>query len=223
MKAIPPPVTNKLAPGQCMILKSVPTDSATEASNPEILDTLARVLFLKGEKNAAIELQQQAVKFADEGSKRGLQRTLDAYRTGNLPNGGAIAKLRREIYAEIKSKEWDKIETSLAELQKLLSSVENEDDAMFYNEVAWRIAIQNNLEERALNLAEKVARQANAATQSNNAEILDTLARVMFLKNQKNSAIEFQEKAVDLAKGRRKTQFQETLDSYKEGKLAKVY
>lgn len=54
-----------------------------------------------------------------------------------------------------------------------------------------------------------------------NAEILDTLARLLFLKDQKTAAIEMQEKAVSFAKGRRKTQFQETLDSYRAGELPK--
>jgi len=43
------------------------------------------------------------------------------------------------------------------------------------------------------------------------------------MKDQKTAAIELQEKAVSLARGRRKTQFQETLDSYRAGKLPTPY
>jgi len=181
------------------------------------------VLFLKGDKHAAIDLQGQAVKFAGEDLKRHLQRTLDDYKQGKVPNEAGISRLRGEINSSIKNKEWDKVESTLAELQKLLPPDADEDEAMFHNELAWRIAIQEGSEERGLDLAEKIIRSANAATQGHNAEILDTLARVLFLKKQKETAIELQEKAVSLAKGRRKAQFQETLDSYKQGKLAKIY
>ena len=52
---------------------------------------------------------------------------------------------------------------------------------------------------------------------------MDTLACVLFLKGKRDTAVELQEKAVQLANGRRKEQFQQTLDSYKEGKAPKSY
>lgn len=52
----------------------------TEASEPSILDTLARVWFEKGEVKKAIELQQKAVELADnEQLKESLRRTLEEY------------------------------------------------------------------------------------------------------------------------------------------------
>jgi hypothetical protein len=77
------------------------------------------------------------------------------------------------------------------------------------------------LEERDLDVAEKLAKRANEAAKGNDAAILDTLARVLFLKGQKTEAIEYQEKAVELAKGDLKDQLAETLASYKEGKVPK--
>jgi tetratricopeptide (TPR) repeat protein len=93
------------------------------------------------------------------------------------------------------------------------------DDAMFQNELAWAIATMKGVEERDLDLAEKIAMRANSAAKGDNAEILDTVARVLFMKGQKEKAIEFQTKAVDRAAGQRKEQFAKTLASYKEGKL----
>ena len=117
-------------------------NNATQASDAEILDTLARVLFLKGDNHAAIDLQGQAVKFAGEDRKRHFQRTLDDYKQGKVPNEAGISRLRGEIHSSIKNKEWDKAESTLAELQKLLPPDADEDEAMFHNELAWRIAIQ---------------------------------------------------------------------------------
>src|SRR5262249_20638489 len=89
-------------------------------------------------------------------------------------------------------------------------------DAIMLNQLAWELAIQEGGGERDLALAEKLARRAQevANKDAQQAEILDTLARVLFLKGQKSPAIELQAKAVELAKNRRKDQFQETLDSY---------
>ena len=220
----------------------------------EILDTLARVLFLKGEKESAIESQQQAVKFAEGGRQRQFQKNLDDYKAGRVPNEARVSSLQQQISRSIQKKDWAKAESTLVELEKLLPEAERseldaqrfrillgrqdydgasklasklidspQDNAMTLNQLAWEIAIREGNQDRDLDLAEKIARRANEKTQGSNAEILDTLARVLFLKDQKEPAIELQQKAVELTKGRRKTQFQETLDSYKEGKVPKVY
>jgi hypothetical protein len=97
------------------------------------------------------------------------------------------------------------------------------DNSMLLNELAWRIATGKGIEERDLDLAEKIARRANETTKHKNAEILDTLARVLYMKGEKDSAIEYQAKAVDFAEGSRKKQFQGTLDSYKKGDKPKGY
>jgi len=51
-----------------------------------ILDTLARATFMKGDKPKAIELQEKAVKLAEDDSlKEQLTGTLDSYKEGKLP------------------------------------------------------------------------------------------------------------------------------------------
>jgi hypothetical protein len=50
------------------------------------LDTLARVRFMRGKKEDAIALQEEAVKLAEGDVKAGLQRVLDRYKKGELPN-----------------------------------------------------------------------------------------------------------------------------------------
>jgi thiol-disulfide isomerase/thioredoxin len=98
----------------------------------------------------------------------------------------------------------------------------HQDNAVLQNQLAWEIATKNGLEERDLDVAEKLARRANDAAKGKDPAILDTMARVLFLKGQKAEAIEYQEKAVELAKGQMKDQLAETLASYKEGKVPKA-
>jgi hypothetical protein len=97
------------------------------------------------------------------------------------------------------------------------------DDGDVQNELAWQIATDPELEVRDLALAEKIARRACEATEGTDAESLDTLARVLFLKGQREAAIDLQKKAVAHATGRRQLQFEETLSSYEEGKMPKAY
>jgi thiol-disulfide isomerase/thioredoxin len=232
-------------------------NAASKANDDEkagILDTLARVLFLKGQKESAIEFQQQAVKLTEGSLQRHFQKNLDDYKAGRVPNEARVSSLQQQVRRSIQNKDWDKAESALVDLEKLLSEDERsgldaqrfrillgrqdydgatrlasklisapQDNAMTLNQLAWEIAIREGNQERDLDLAEKIARRANEKTKGSNAEILDTLARVLFLKDHKEPAIELQQKAVELAKGRRKAQFQETLDSYKEGKVPKVY
>ncbi len=73
----------------------------------------------------------------------------------------------------------------------------------------------------ALELAEKIAQRSNATTNGQNAAILDTLARVLFLKGQWETAVDLQETAVRLAQGRQKSQFRETLGIYNKHELPK--
>ncbi len=95
------------------------------------------------------------------------------------------------------------------------------DEAMLQNEIAWQMATRKGLTDRNLDLAEKIAGHANKVTKGENAEILDTLARVLFLKGEKPQAIELEKKAVQYAEGDRKEEFQTVLDCYKKGELPK--
>jgi thiol-disulfide isomerase/thioredoxin len=95
-------------------------------------------------------------------------------------------------------------------------------DAMFQNQLAWRIVADENIKERDLAVAELCATRANDASQAKDPTILDTVARVKFMQGQKQQAIELQEKAVRLADGDMKAQLEKTLDSYKRGELSKA-
>lgn len=95
----------------------------------------------------------------------------------------------------------------------------NKDNAMFQNQLAWDIATKPEIEERNLEVAEMIALRANSAAKGEDAAILDTVARVMFMKGEKQKAIEYQKKAVELSKGKTKEQFAKTLKSYEAGEL----
>lgn len=95
------------------------------------------------------------------------------------------------------------------------------EDALMQNQLAWQILTDESLEKRDLALAEKIARRANAAAQSRDPGILDTLARALFMQGKKEAALELQEKAVQLADGEMKESLRTTLESYKKGHVPK--
>jgi thiol-disulfide isomerase/thioredoxin len=97
--------------------------------------------------------------------------------------------------------------------------VENKDNAMLLNQIAWDIATRRDIEVRNLDVAEKLALLANEAANGRDAAILDTVARVLFMKGEKQKAVEYQQKAVNLAKGKTKERFEAILKSYQAGKL----
>jgi thiol-disulfide isomerase/thioredoxin len=229
-------------------------NTATKGENAEILDTLARVLFMKGQKEAAVELQEKAVARADGGRQTQFRKILDNYKAGKMPDDVRINALRHELSENLEKKEWDRAERVLGELETLLPqdqggelgskrfrilagrkdykgaeelairlSEARKDGTMVLNQLAWEVAISRDVPQRELALAERIARRANEGSNGSNAEVLDTLARLLFLKGDTTAAIELQEKAAKFAKGNRQTQFQATLNSYKEGKLPAPY
>ncbi len=107
---------------------------------------------------------------------------------------------------------------------KLASQVSdsNKDKAMMQNDLAWEMLTHKDVQERDLDLAYKIAVRANDAAQGKNPAILDTLARALFMQDQKDKAIELQEKAVALAADNDRASYRKTLNSYKEGKLPKA-
>ena len=60
-------------------------NDAAKGKDAAILDTLARVTFMQGKKEKAIEFQEKAVALADDKMKDSLQKTLDSYKQGKLP------------------------------------------------------------------------------------------------------------------------------------------
>ena len=60
-------------------------NEAAKGQDPAILDTYARVLFMQGKKDQAVELQQKAISLSEGDAKEALQKTLDSYKEGKLP------------------------------------------------------------------------------------------------------------------------------------------
>ena len=75
------------------------------------------------------------------------------------------------------------------------------------------------MEQRDLSLAEALARRATDTTKGKNPEILDTLARVLFMQGKKSEAVSIQEQAAALASGDKKARFQKVLESYRKGEV----
>jgi len=104
-----------------------------------------------------------------------------------------------------------KLAAALSDAQK--------DNPMLQNQLAWQMISDENIEQRDLNLAEKIARRADDAAKNSDPAIVDTLARVRFMQGKKQEAIKLQEKAVKLAEGDMKKSLEKSLESYKKGEL----
>ena len=92
-------------------------------------------------------------------------------------------------------------------------------NASLLNEIAWQIATADGLGNRDLVLAEKLAARANELTESGDATIFDTLARIEFLKGDKEEAISLQQQAINNATEEQAEELKKTLESYTNGKL----
>jgi Flp pilus assembly protein TadD len=96
------------------------------------------------------------------------------------------------------------------------------EDSGLQNELAWQIVSDKTIEKPDLGLAEMLAHRANKAAKGKDPDILDTLARVLFMKGQKKEAVETEARAVALSGPDDKQSLQSTLDSYKRGELPAV-
>jgi len=95
----------------------------------------------------------------------------------------------------------------------------HKDNSLLQNDLAWQMISDKTIEKPDLALAETIANRANEAAKGKDPNILDTQARVWFVKGQKEEAIQAQSKAVALAEPDQKQSFQSRLDSYKRGEL----
>jgi len=59
-------------------------NDATKGKDPQILDTLARVKWMEGQKDEALALQEKAVGLAEGNVKTQLEKTLQGYKRGEL-------------------------------------------------------------------------------------------------------------------------------------------
>jgi tetratricopeptide (TPR) repeat protein/thiol-disulfide isomerase/thioredoxin len=91
------------------------------------------------------------------------------------------------------------------------------ENAGVQNELAWKMVSDVTIEKPDLELADKIATRAVAASKSQDADILDTLACVLFMEGKQDRAVALEEQAANLSEGSRKQMFQKTLESYKKG------
>lgn len=92
-------------------------------------------------------------------------------------------------------------------------------DVETLNMIAWSIVDPDStLKTRNLELATRMAEKAVELSEGKSADVLDTMARVHFVKGNVDKAIEVQTKAVESAKGRMKAQLEKTLEEYKSSK-----
>jgi thiol-disulfide isomerase/thioredoxin len=94
------------------------------------------------------------------------------------------------------------------------------ENSEFHSVIAWQLATYKEPSQSLLDLAEKEAKRANEIAKGKDADVLDTLARVQFVRGDKESAVATQQKAVDTAEDAKdKANYKKTLDSYKAGKI----
>jgi thiol-disulfide isomerase/thioredoxin len=98
----------------------------------------------------------------------------------------------------------------------------HKESSYLQNNLAWQIISDKTIEKPDLELAETIANRANEAAKGKDPDILDTQARVLFMKGQKQEAVQAQTKAVALAQPEQKQVMQSRLDSYEKGELPAV-
>jgi thiol-disulfide isomerase/thioredoxin len=99
----------------------------------------------------------------------------------------------------------------------------HKDNVGFQNDLAWSLAANEGLDERSLQVAEKIAERANAAAAGKSAAVLDTLARLQFRLGKKPEAIATEQKAILVADKDSMKRFLETkLAEYRQDRLPKA-
>ena len=140
-------------------------------------------------------------------------RAIDEVATA-MPDMKAEMNMAR-LHVNMMKKDYEAVQKIAAVIAE-----EEKESAVVLNELAWTLVTTKGFDKPDLKLAERIARQASDAAKGEDPAILDTLARVLFMKGDKDGAIETQAKAVKLAEeGEARDLLQETLDSYKAGKL----
>lgn len=106
----------------------------------------------------------------------------------------------------------------LAERYSQHEKVKDNADAL--NQIAHQLLENERVKGSALTLAGKLAARADELRDGNDANILNTHARALFMKGDRVKAVELQQKAVGLTQDpKEKEQLQSTLHSYQAGQL----
>ena len=151
----------------------------------------------------------------------------EAYGAGDMNKTiellGEVVSLSREAFADIAMSRMqllftaDRAEEANAEAGRLASGpLAKHPDLL--NQFAWMLATMDS-DKVDLKPALSAAEQAVKLTDEQDADVIDTLARVHYEMGDVDKAIEWQNKAVEMASGEAaKRQYQETLDGYKAGR-----
>ena len=124
-----------------------------------------------------------------------------------FPENGQFKQARFQFL--LKGKMFDEANMAAEELIKA-----SNDNALELNQVAWILATGVPGPGPDLDLALTAAKRAEELTESKNASILDTLARVLFTKGDIEDAIATQKKAIELADPGDKEQFETGLKEF---------
>ena len=170
-------------------------EAATAARRDEVANALMQAMMA--------EKWDDALKAADEVAKV------------DPGQAGALVALRFNIL--LKAERYD---DAYALGDKLLEQLKDSPEML--NDMAWTIVDDESVKKRDLELAAKLATQANTAADGKDGAILDTLARVHFEKGELDKAVDLQKKAIKLIDDEEiKQQLQETLKKY-EAKRAEA-
>lgn len=96
------------------------------------------------------------------------------------------------------------------------------DNALALNRMAWTIMDEPGIEKRDYDIALRLARRANEIQKAKDPDVMDTLARAYFQKGDFDKAIEWQNRAMELAKPESKKAMLETIEKYKAAKAQKA-
>ncbi len=147
----------------------------------------------------------------------GLEKALDAILSGtyDIEARRRVEQARRNMPRYVHLLRSSSHADKAAELGEEIIS-DGQDDPMLMKELAWTIVARPGLVNRDLELAMRAAQIAYDACEGQDAGIVATYARVLFENGKKEEAVEYQQKAVDLAEGLEfQNEFQETLERYR--------
>lgn len=180
---------------------AIEANEATKGTNFSALLAVVRADILQGRTEAARTHQEKA--FAIVGEEQGMRRFL----TTQIDSFRVDAKLLQ------------KDDAGAARLIGEMSEG-RKDDAMAQNDFAWRLLTDPRFTKRDIDLAEKLAERANELSKGSDHMILDTLARVRFMRGKKAEAIQLEEKALSLTQNEdSKKNYRSVIESYKADKL----
>ena len=151
------------------------------------------------------------------------QRLMTSMQSGDMEAAfkaaDEIAEVRPEMAGQISMFKFNQLaqrgrwEEAYEHADKAADQLE---DAMSLNQLAWMIVDpESQLEKKDLDVAMKAALKANKLAEEKDGAIMDTVARVYFLKGDHQKAIELQKKAIELTEEpAMKQQMERALEEY---------